>query len=442
MGLSMHTGKTHSGKKGGLVLVLVLSLVTFALMGDLVLIPIAGNLYAVYDDTALVNFMLSGPALICAVVSAFSGALIDRIGAKRVLCTGFGVYTASSLCTAFVQEALPFVACRVLQGVGMGVCTVCCVVVIANSFADESMRSKMMGVYNGMMALMGTFLGLLSGMIAASGWTNVFYLYLATVPILACIVLLLPADHVKRAARDSVADASASKDVDKPPFAWAIVVRIALAFFAYNIIYCVVYYQVSIIMAEKGFADTAFVGMMASLGTLGSFVACTTFGWYFARMKRFTITCGFVLQAIFFSVLFVTDSEVLCAISCLCLGIAYGLGLTYYLTYATLVVPPEHVATATSIVSFSMSISMFGASYLPYALMGLFGLDSVLSTLPILICVLVAGSVLSVFFGRRERGYCELAAQAELDLPADSAVSSVLCHHTAMQEFCLAATRK
>lgn len=389
------------GRKG-IILVAVLSLTTFAVMGDLVLIPVAENLYTAYVDTNIVNFILSGPALICAFMSALSGKIIEHMGSRRFLCVGFGIYTLGSVGLIFANGEAVIILFRIAQGVGMGACSVCCIVLIAEHFVDSAVRGKMMGVYNGVMALMGTVIGFVSGIIASGRWQDVFFIYLATIPIFIAVLLFVPSDR-KTKNKVSVGKEQALFI----PMKWGSVIRASLAFFAYNLIYCVVYYQIAVIMADKGVVDTAFVGLLSSLGTAGSFVACTAFGFYFNRLKELSISIGYGIQTVFLIVLSLSDQPILIALSCLLLGAAYGLGMTYYMTYVTLIVPPVRVPVATSIVSFAMGISMFLAPYLPYALMSLVGLKTVLSTLPVLAGVLAVGCALSIASKGRKRGCLE-----------------------------------
>lgn len=397
----MEAKKVRPGK---ILLMIALSLSTIALMSDMVIIPIADSLYSNYSGVGIVNFILSGPALISAVVSAFAGKIIEKIGAKKFIIAGFGIFTAASVLIIFVNDEIITAICRVLQGIGMGTCSVVAMVLIAGHFVSEKVRSSMMGIYNGMMALMGAVLGMVSGIVAGSGWHNVFYIYLVSIPVFLCIILFIPADaHAESEAEEVKTGTGPSARMP-----WGIVIRTAVGFFVYNVIYCVIYYQISVIMAEKGIKDVAVIGAMSSLGTVGSFIACSLFGIYFGRLKRFTITLGFILQIAFFAVIYMTSSAAAGCIACVFLGAAYGLGITYYMTYATMIVPKEHVPMSSSIVVFAMGISTFLASYLPYGLQAVLGVDTIGAIIPVLIAVLGAGAVLSIFFGIKERSCCNM----------------------------------
>lgn len=381
-------------------MMVALCLATFAAMGDMVIIPVADFLYMNYENVGAVSYLLSAPALITAFVSAMAGKIIERFGARKFLLVGFGIYTVSTVLTAFSQDLTVLLVCRTLQGIGMGALGVCAIVIISEHFIDEKKRSSMIGVYNGVMALLGAALGMLAGIVANSGWTNVFFLYLATVPIFIVLLIFIPKDsRIKESSEES-----GEEDMDMT-MPWGIVIRVAAAFFMYNLIYCVVYYQVAVIMGDKGIADTTFIGALSALGTIGSFVACSTFGLYFSRLKRFTITLGYTLLAIFFAVIYLSTNEIVLAIACTLLGAAYGMGLTYYLTYATMIVPPARIAMSTAVVTFAMGISSFLANYLPYIIMNIMKTQSITATIPPMVVALGIGIVLTIVFGMRERQY-------------------------------------
>lgn len=395
-------------KKSKLILMMVaLCLATIAAMGDMVIIPVADFLYTNYDMSAA-SYILTAPALICAVVSAFAGKIIEKMGARKFLIIGFGIYTLSAVLTAFSQNEIVLLVCRTLQGIGMGALGVCAVVIISEHFIDEKKRSSMIGIYNGMMALVGAALGMLSGIVAAAGWTTVFWIYLVTIPIFILLILFIPKDTAEAAEDTDVQAAPKSK------MPWGIVIRVAASFFVYNLIYCVVYYQIAVICVDKGVVDTAFIGLLSSLATIGSFVACSTFGLYFPKTKRFTITIAYALMAVFFIVLYLATEPAPIAIASTLLGACYGLGLSYFLTYATMVVPPEHIPMSTAVVTFAMGISSFLASYVPHWIMAAMGTESITATIPPMVIVLGIGCVLTIFFGLKERHYFDsMSAPAE-----------------------------
>lgn len=386
------------------MMMVALCLGTMAMMADMIVIPVAEVMYTVYDDVNAVSYILSGPALINAVICAFAGKIIEKIGARRFLIIGFGVFMISGVLTVVSQDLIMLLVSRTLQGFGMAAMAVCGVVVISQHFIDKKKRSSMIGVFNGVMAIMGAAMGMLAGFLASIEWTYVFYIYLAAIPIFILLFIFVPKDDESNDEEEELDETGKSASTKMP---WGIVTRVALAFFAFNLLYCVVYYQVSVISVEKGMDNMAFIGLLSALGTIGSFLANILFGLYFPRTKRFTITIAYVIVTAFFFVLFFANSEFTIALSCTFLGVAYGINMSYYYSYATMVVPRARIPMSTAIVAFAAGVAMFLASYLPFWIMAITGIETITGTIVPIAIASAIGTVLSVFFGIRERKYLE-----------------------------------
>lgn len=382
-----------------LLIMLVIGLSTMACIGDLILIPVADNLYSAYTNVAAVNFILSGPSLISAFVSATAGVIIQKSGSKKAMSVGFGFYAAGGLLMLFFDSLAVAVLARALQGVGMGLVGVSAIVIISEVFTDESMRSTMMGIYSSSMSILGALLSFVSGIMASENWKNAYLLFLTAVPILIMIVIALPGQAKHPAAHADITQQESSQGCDEK-MPWAHVIRMNLAYAVFNVIYCVVYYQIAVIMAEKGIQNSSLNGLLSSIGTLGCLVVCLLFGAVFGKAKRFTVTIPYVL------LLYFSNATAVICVACVLCGASNGLAMTYYMTYATMIVPESKVAYSSSIYTAVMGISTFLATYLPYVLGALLGTDTISATLPFMAVVLTIGCALTVFWGIREKATC------------------------------------
>ncbi|MDR0877037.1 MAG: MFS transporter [Treponema sp.] len=361
-------------------------------MGDMVIIPIAGNLFADFADTniAVLNFILSGPALIGALSSLLCGKLMYYVNKKILLIIAFLCFMVGGIFGDVLHNPFFMAAMRALVGIGVGAIMVVSLAIISDVFIDEKARSSMVGIYNGLMAAVGALLGWVSGMVASIEWRLVFRIYLASIPILLLILLFIPA---KTKAVGNTQEEEGSKDAEKMP--WGKLLFLDAAFFIYSSVYCIVYYQVAMVIEDKGIGDLALIGIMSALGTVGSFVACSLFGLYYNRLKRFTPAIGFAVMAFSYWLLYGASGPAAACIACTLLGAMFGLGMSYYMMSCTVIVPPSQIPMAISITTTVMSIATFLSTYFSAGLQGIMGVSSITAIIPVLIVVLVIGAAVS-----------------------------------------------
>lgn len=166
--------------KWRLVLALAaLFLSSMCTMGDLVISPVAADIYAAFADapTTLVNLGVTGPALVGLPFGLVTGILCDRTDKKKIMLAGFAVFTLSSVLGIARVDVYYFVAMRLLAtGVGWGITNTAALSILADLFTDEDEHARYVGWYNAAMSTIGALLASAAGLLAADGWT------LATAP--------------------------------------------------------------------------------------------------------------------------------------------------------------------------------------------------------------------------------------------------------------------
>jgi hypothetical protein len=119
-------------------------------------------------------------------------------------------------------------------------------------------------------------------------------------------------------------------------------------------------------------------------------------------LKRFTPFIGFTGMALGFFPLFIAQNLLTAAIGCIFLGAMYGGGMTYYLMYCTVIVPPTQITISVSITTFILSAAGFLSTYLSLLLQWVLNV-SITGIIPPLCVVLVLGAVLSVIAALKDR---------------------------------------
>ena len=123
--------------KGRMVLALAaLFLSSMCTLGDLVVNPIVANLYEVFanDPEWLINFGITGPALVGLPFGLLAGLLCDRIDKKWVMVAGFAIFTVSAVFGA-QENIYAFVTLRCFAtGVGWGITNTAALSILADMF--------------------------------------------------------------------------------------------------------------------------------------------------------------------------------------------------------------------------------------------------------------------------------------------------------------------
>lgn len=349
-------------------------------LGDMVITPIAANLYEVFADApeALINFGVTGPALVGLPFGLIAGWLCDRFDKKWIMVIGFAIFTFSAIFGAAITNIWYFVICRCLAtGVGWGITNTTAFSILADLYPDEKKHGRMVGIYNAAMSVMGALLSVIGGVLAASGaWQDAFMIYWIAAPVLVLLVIFLPSMKPKTVnASDKTEEKAAGASEDKGWFGRILPLVIQVFFFA--VLYFIALYMISVFITEAGVGDEAFVGIVAAVMTIATGVGSLCFGPLYTKMKatvympfQFVIGLAFVLMGYIIN-------PAMCLIGAVMLGFAWAFYFCYFYVRVTEYVPEDRTGTATGIVAFSDGLAATGSSYLLISLMDATGMSSV-----------------------------------------------------------------
>ncbi|QSX07654.1 MFS transporter [Alkalibacter rhizosphaerae] len=388
--------------KGKMVLFLIaLFLTNVAVMSDMVIIPAIANMYGVFGDSInLVNFIISGPALIVVFSSLLCGKLMQYFSKKTLLIFSYALFAAASILGVAIENALYMAVMRGIVGFAMGIVNVSAVALIPEIFLDEKKRSTILGMYNSAMAAVGAVIGLIAGYFAVAAWQFVFRVYWISVPILAMIILFVPKTPPESVVFNE--DGSVTKKEALPLLSFGALV---VGFILFNMIYMVIYFQISVYVLENAIGNESVAGILSSLGTVGSAVACLAFGLTYTKFKRATIIPSYLAWVLCFSLLYLKPTFAVAVFACTLMGAAYGNGFSYYFMRTTVIVPPSRISLAMGIVTAANGVGMFLSPYFATTLQQWMGVQSLTAIMPVLIILCAAGSVLSIVLTLRDKKY-------------------------------------
>ena len=384
--------------KSNVLLMVTLCLASFGIMADMVIIPAAGGIAAAFPAAGpgIMNYILTGPTLFMAIFSLLSGKFSQYISDKKLMIIGFGVLTVGAIFGAAFQNIYYLAFMRSLVGIGMGLLGVTAMAIISKTFVSESKRVAMIGIYNGAMSAIGAVMGLVGGFVAGFGWSYVFYLYLILIPIWIMMFFFVPDVKTKQEQADETIFEKDEK------ISWLKVSGLNGAFFVFCMMHGLVFYQIAILVMEMGVGEAVQSGVAASLGTVGSFVGCVTFGFSYSLFKRFTPFVCFFMMSFSYILLLIASSFMVVAIVSTLLGVAFGLGMSYYMMQSTMVVPMSKVSLSIGITTSVSAIGAFLSTYATTFLQRILHVDTIVGIIPVAIGVLLVGAILSFRLGMKE----------------------------------------
>lgn len=372
-------------------------------LGDLVVNPIVANLYEVFADDPewLINFSITGPALVGLPFGILAGVLCDRMDKKWIMVIGFAIFTVSAVFGA-VDNIYLFTTLRCLAtGVGWGITNTAALAILADMFPNEDEHGKFVGWYNSAMSIMGALMAAVAGVLAVAAWQNAFIAYWIAVPVLVMLIIFLPSLPPTSKAK---AEEGTGKVEAAPAGWWTKLIPLAIQVFFVAVCYFVMLYMIAVYVMDAEVGDEAFIGMLASAGTIATAVASLVFGAVYKRMKNFVYVPALFIMAACFIIMGFFPNPAITIIGVVVAGFFWPFYFCYFYVRATELVPASKGGTATSIVAFSDGLAATGSSYLLTGLVGATGMTSV-GVWPIMGYILVAVAVVSIIyllaFGRK-----------------------------------------
>ena len=145
-----------------------------------------------------IQWITDGYTLVFAGLLLTGGALGDRLGNRRIFCTGVVVFIVASAGCGMARSAGALVAARLLEGLGAALIVPGSLALLQQAYPSPAARSRAFGLWGSMAGVAASVGPLLGGLLVTTvGWRWVFFINL---PV-GCACLVLTLRHVRASAR-------------------------------------------------------------------------------------------------------------------------------------------------------------------------------------------------------------------------------------------------
>ncbi|MCX5202168.1 MFS transporter [Streptomyces sp. NBC_00237] len=176
------------------LVVLCLSLILVALDSTILHIAVPSVTEDLRPGSVELLWIVDSYPLICASLLILFGTLGDRVGRRRILMLGYGLFTVASAMAALAQTPELLIAARALLGVGGAMIMPATLSIVRAVFPDRRERSMAIGIWSAVTGIGAAAGPVLGGFLVENFWWG--SVFLINIPLMIVIIplgrLLLP----------------------------------------------------------------------------------------------------------------------------------------------------------------------------------------------------------------------------------------------------------
>ncbi|MFI6006529.1 MFS transporter [Streptomyces sp. NPDC051366] len=168
--------------------VLCVSLVLVALDATILHVAVPSVTEDLRPGAVELLWIVDAYPLVCAALLILFGTLGDRVGRRRILLLGYGLFGASSALAALADNAQVLIAARALLGVGGAMIMPATLSILRQVFPDRRERALAIGIWTAVAAIGAASGPVLGGFLVQHFWWG--SVFLINIPLMALILPL------------------------------------------------------------------------------------------------------------------------------------------------------------------------------------------------------------------------------------------------------------
>ncbi|MGW7461224.1 MFS transporter [Streptomyces sp. NPDC054797] len=168
--------------------VLCVSLVLVALDATILHVAVPSVTEDLRPGSVELLWIVDAYPLVCAALLILFGTLGDRVGRRRVLLLGYGLFGAASAMAALADNAQVLIAARALLGIGGAMIMPATLSILRQVFPDRRERALAIGIWTAVAAIGAASGPVLGGFLVQHFWWG--SVFLINIPLMALILPL------------------------------------------------------------------------------------------------------------------------------------------------------------------------------------------------------------------------------------------------------------
>ncbi|WP_406181726.1 MFS transporter [Streptomyces sp. NBC_01006] len=168
--------------------VLCVSLVLVALDATILHVAVPSLTEDLRPGSTELLWIVDAYPLVCAALLILFGTLGDRVGRRRILLLGYGLFGAASALAALADNAQVLIAARALLGVGGAMIMPATLSILRQVFPDRRERALAIGIWTAVAAIGAASGPVLGGFLVQHFWWG--SVFLINIPLMALILPL------------------------------------------------------------------------------------------------------------------------------------------------------------------------------------------------------------------------------------------------------------
>lgn len=298
------------------------------------------------EDQALVQMIISMPALFIFLTNMIFPKLCSIFRAKELTMAGLIIYVAGGCMAGLFENIWMVLVFRALVGVGVGIIMPMSTGLLSFYYTRDK-QDKLMGYSSAMNQMGGVIATLVSGLLANISWRASFLVYLMGLPCIILCLMFLP--------NEKISSAKGKKEKGVFKAYWPFIVSMFLLMFTFFIYPS----NFAIETAEEGVVPMKYVAIIMAGMDLVAFIGGLSYAQIRKHAGKMT---RFVSPVLFFAgylLLLTVGGWVAAIFGSACVGFANGLGVPFIMSTAGQRAGRSAATTVMPLLSMALYLAQF-----------------------------------------------------------------------------------
>lgn len=292
-------------------------------------------------NVQLIQMIVSIPSVCLIFFPPIYAKLTMHLRKKTLLWIAFLLMLVGSIGPALTENIYVILFFRLILGISNGIIMPITIDLILDFFEGREQQS-MLGYAAAVTSIGGILFQMLGGFLGNIHWQYCFLAADLSIPFYIFALVFIPDKPVKR-PEPGRSEKGFGQALQAP------LLLLGLFMILWELLYFVFLTNSALYLVNSGIADTAQVGVITAMVTVGGMLMSFLYGRLVQVFHEKILPLAYLMTAVGFFVLCLSDNAVMAGIGAFAIGIGYGISAPCQLNFASLLVPKEAASVATSV---------------------------------------------------------------------------------------------